>query len=63
MECHKKSSDCEDKDSTHYFMCHMTQEDWEKRRGWSDIKKDHEFQYHINKIRMKQIEEYEIPTS
>ena len=28
MECRKKAKDCEDKNSTHYFMCHMIQEEF-----------------------------------
>lgn len=58
MNC-QNNPDCRDKDSTHYFMCHMTQEDWDKRRDLSDIKKAHEFLYHFNKIKMKQIENIE----
>jgi hypothetical protein len=55
-KCKAPCDDCQDKNSTHYFMCHMTQEDWEKRIGWSQVKKAHEFQYHFNKIRIAAIE-------
>ena len=50
MSC-QNNPDCEDKDSTHYFMCHMNQEDWEKRIGWSEMEKARELQYHFNMIR------------
>ncbi len=55
-ECKHPGDDCQDKNSTHYFMCHMTQEDWDQRRPWSQEKKAHEFQYHFNKIRMAEFE-------
>lgn len=30
-ECDGSDSDCQDKDSIHYWMCHMTQEEFEER--------------------------------
>lgn len=55
-KCNSPNADCQDVNSTHYFMCHMTQKDWDKRIGWSQMKKTREFQYHFNKIRMGKIE-------
>jgi hypothetical protein len=34
----------------------MTQKEWDKRIGWSQEKKAHELQYHLNKIRMAALE-------
>lgn len=53
---HEWTPDCSDKNSTHYFMCHMTQEDFEIRSNWSEMRKCSELQYHFNKIRMKELD-------
>lgn len=48
----KDMADCEDKDSTHYFMCHMTQEEWDEKIKNYEIVKNYKF----NKIKSEQIE-------
>lgn len=56
MKCKNLTEECQDKNSTHYFMCHMTQEDFDERIKWSELRRAHEVQYHLNKIRSKSID-------
>lgn len=45
-EEHEVDCDCHDKKSTQYFMCHMTQEEWE------ELNKNHEVvEYQFNKVK------------
>jgi hypothetical protein len=48
--CKKGNPDCIDKNSIHYFMHHMTQEEWENRMNLGQFKKDRELLYNFNKI-------------
>lgn len=41
-DCIKNTEECLDKKSTHYFMVHMTQKEWEKLCEGNTIKK-HQF--------------------
>ena len=54
-DCINPSELCKDKNSAHYFMCHMTQQEWDEHYKKTFIQKAHEFQYQFNKIRLKEM--------
>lgn len=47
MDCTNKT-DCKDKKSLHYFMCHMTQKEFEKK--FIECMKKEQENYQFNKI-------------
>lgn len=42
--------ECKVTNSTHYFMCHMTKQDWSDRRAWTSPQREGEFEYHFTQI-------------
>jgi len=60
MECERE--ECEDKDSVHYFMCHMTQEEFNKYRQISSVSMGYESglirneRYEFNKIKSEYLQ-------
>lgn len=55
MQCDNTSL-CHDKTSTHYFMCHMSQKEYESLRPHSELKVKREARFQWNKIKYKQLQ-------
>lgn len=57
MTCEMPSKECEDKDSIHYFMCHMTQQEFNERFS-NDLQIISDFNFNrinYNKIKAERI--------